>query len=155
MEFILTKDTAYVGNLYLSEMGRPSRNKIILDSLSLHVEVKSRKSHADETNKEAPVSEVSKIILDWVWVFLNSVNWSKISSPLWSNSRVQEFLNSSLNVVKVWGSNNNGARFLFVSKGVSRDNKAFLGLEDVFSRNASSTEGAERKKCEYKHHFVF
>jgi len=31
MEFILNKDTAYVGNLYLSEMGRPSRNKIIFN----------------------------------------------------------------------------------------------------------------------------
>merc|ERR1719480_316324 len=46
------------------------------DSLCSHVKVQGGKSHADETNEEAPVSEVSKIILDRVWVLLDTVDWT-------------------------------------------------------------------------------
>jgi len=108
--------------------------------LCFDVEVQSGQSHAEESDKEAPVSEVAKVIFDWVWELLNSVDWSQVGSPLWSDGRVQEFFNSSFNVVEVWGSDDNGSRLLVVSKGVSRDFKTFGGVEDIFTRNVAFCE---------------
>merc|ERR1719471_315818 len=116
------------------------------DALSSHVEVKSGKRHANETNKEAPVTEVTKVIFHWVWELFDTVDWSKVSSPLWANSRVQEFFNSAFDVVKMRGVNDNSSGFLVLSQGVSRDNKSFLGLENVFSWDVSFSKRCESKE---------
>jgi len=116
------------------------------DALSSHVEVKSGKSHADETDKEGPVSEVTKVIFHGVWELFDTVDWSKVSSPLWANGRVQEFFNSAFDVVKMRGVNDNSSGFLVLSKGVSRDNKSFLRLENVFSWDVSFSKRCESKE---------
>merc|ERR1719163_306258 len=66
------------------------------DSLCSHVEVQGGEGHAGETNEETPVSEVAKIVLHWVGVFLNPVEWSKILSPLWANCGIEEFFSRNV-----------------------------------------------------------
>jgi len=116
------------------------------DGLCPHVKVQSRKRHADETDEEAPVSEVAKVILHWVGVFLNAVNRTQVCSPLRSNGRVKEFFNSAFDVVKVRGSDDDGSGLRVFSKGFARDNESLFGLENVLSRNVSFSEGADCKK---------
>jgi len=89
--------------------------------LSSHVEVKGGESHADESDKEAPVSKVTKVILHGVGELLYSVNWSEICSPLWADGRVQEFFDAAFDVVKMRRSDDNGSSLCILSEGFARD----------------------------------
>jgi len=115
------------------------------DGLSLHVEVQGGKEHAEESNQDAPVSEVSKIIFHWVRELFHAVDRTQVRSPLWSDGRVQEFFDASFDVMKVRGGDDNSSRFLVVSESVPGDDESLFGLEDIFPRDVSFCECSDGK----------